>query len=153
MRLRVDLTEGQNPRTYDAETGEDLTDRVREIQIKPLRRADAILFKRRDDDGMCPYIDVDTQDTAIIVVPIDRIKGTWVAAERDVFLPSGRGMDNFDLSAAQEALIRLQLYPTPKGWSNEEIEQFNTAMEALFPGEEGDALHKQMTERIEQKKA
>ena len=152
MRLRVELRERENPRTYDAETGKDLTCRVREIQIKPLRRADAVLFKKRDD-GMCPYIDKDTQDTAITMVPIERIEGTWIAADEQLFLPCGRGMDNFDLAAAREALIRLQSFPNPKGWWSEEIEQLNKTMEALFPGEEGEALHRQMTEKIGQKKA
>ena len=153
MKLRVELSEGQNPRTYDAETGEDLTDRVRKIQIRPLRRADAVLYKKRDD-GMCPYFDEDTQDVAIVMVPIERIEGIWTWAFTDKPTDiTGQGMDNFDLSAAREALIRLQIIPNPKGWSNEEMKQLNMAMGALFPGEEGEALHKRMTQEIEQKKA
>lgn len=153
MRLRVELREGQNPRTYDFETGEDLSDRVQEIRLLSLRRADAILFKKRDD-GVCPYVDENTLDVVMIRARIERIEGTWVADERLAFpCPAGRGMDNFNLSAAREALIRLQNFPNPKGWSNEEIEQLNNAMEALFPDGEGDALHKRMTEEIKQKKA
>lgn len=152
MRLRVDLTEGQNPRTYDAETGEDLTDRVREIQIKPLRTAYAVLYRRKEG-GNFPYIDEDTLDVATINVPVERIEGVWVADKGELEELRDLGMDNFDLFAAREAIIRLQSFPTPEGWKNEEVEQFNVAMEALFPGEEGAALLKQMTERIEQKKA
>lgn len=149
MKLRVELKEGQNPRTYDIETGEDLSDRVRKIQIKPLRRADAVMYKKRDD-GMCPYFDEDTQEVAIVMVPVERIEGVWVATKEPLCVPCGRGMDNFDLSTARKALTRLQNY---KGWSNEAFEQLNNAVEALFPGEEGEALRKRMTQEIEQKKA
>ena len=166
MKLRVELKEGQNPRTYDIETGEDLSDRVRKIQIRSLRRADAVLYKKRDD-GMCPYFDKDTQDAAIAIVPVDRIEGTWVANKEPLYVPCGRGMDNFDLSTARKALIRLQARTCPNfgGGKNGGIVSFETCdeglrrellndiVEALFPGEEGEALHRQMSEQIEQKKA
>lgn len=102
---------------------------------------------------MCPYFDEDTHDAATTMVPIEQIAGVWMAPEEQLFSPPGRGMDNFDLSAAREALIRLQNFPNPKGWSNEEIKLLNDAIEALFPDGEGDALHKRMTEEIKQKKA
>ena len=150
MRLRVELREGENPRTYDVETGEDLTDRVMKIEINPIRRANAVLYKERH--GVCPYVDEDTLDAAVYRIPVERIEGTWVTGGPN-YVPCGRGMDNFNLSAARKALIRLQNLDNPKGWKNEEMKQLNIAMEALFPGEEGNALHKQMTQEIEQKKA
>lgn len=164
MKVRVELREGQNPKTYDIETGKDLSDRVREIQIKPLRRADAVIYKE-NEDGICPYFDINTFDVALTRVPVERIEGTWVAAERLMFPLPGRGMDKFDLSAAREAIVRLQAYPnreqdaqfscegcTYQGWNEKEMELLNVATEALFPGKEGEALHKQMTERLKQKK-
>lgn len=150
MKLRVELKEGKNPRIYDIETGKDMTARVKEIQIMPIRRADALLFKK-NSKGSYPYIDEDTHDWALIQVPIERIEGTWVAAEEQLFPPWERG--NFDLSAAREALIRLQNERPSSGgcWTDKECELVGDAMEALFPGEEGEALHKQMTERFENK--
>lgn len=166
MKLRVELKEGQNPRTYEVETGEELSDRVREIRIMPLRRADAVLYKKRDD-GMCPYFDEDTQEVAIIMVPVERIEGVWVATKEPLCVPCGRGMDNFDLSTARKALIRLQARTCPNfgGEKNGGIVSFETCdeglrrellndiVEALFPGEEGEALRRQISEEIEQKKA
>lgn len=78
--IHVELIEGQNPRTYDPETGEDLSDRVRCLKILPRREAVVDLF-RKDEEGKYPYIEPGTDYVATKLVQVDRIEGVWTRRE------------------------------------------------------------------------
>lgn len=75
MAIHVELVEGKNPRTYDPETGEDLSNRVRYLKILPLREAVVVLLKVKE--GKCPYIEPGTDHVATKLVQVDRIEGVW----------------------------------------------------------------------------
>jgi len=74
MGLRVELMPDQDPKVYDNDSGEEVTNRCRTITIHPGRYADAVLFKL-DSDGKKRFDEA--RDPVVEAVPVVRIAGVW----------------------------------------------------------------------------
>lgn len=77
MRLKVQLVRMRDPRVFDLDTGEDVTDLVYEITIHPATRAVASLYVR-DTDGKI-VIDRYLREAVVVHAPVVEISGEWVA--------------------------------------------------------------------------
>jgi hypothetical protein len=76
-RVRVRLRVGENPRTWDVDTEQELTDRIAEIRILPFGKAVATVYEL-DREGKNIVLN---GEVACIEADVVRIEGIWEARQ------------------------------------------------------------------------